>query len=293
MLKPKKLTLPTTATGDISVLRAALGDVVSAVRTQQPLVHCLTATVSMSLVADGLLATGARPMMTETEAEAPQMDAMADALLINLGTLSNDGAAGIPPTVAAARDRGIPWVLDPAAVGVAPVRTALAHKLAQLNPSVIRANASEVTALSGGHGGNGPDATRSSREVAPLAESLAAKINGVVAMSGDPDVISSNYSHASVDTADYRPITLTVTNGVKMLTNVTGSGCLLGGIVAACCAVAEPFLAAVTATVWLGLAGERAAATVSGPGSMKIAMIDQLYLISPAQIAEAARLAYA
>lgn len=91
--------------------------VLDAVRGRAPLVHCLSAAVSMEIVADGLLAAGARPMMTETAAEAPHMVPLADALLINLGTLSTDGAEGIPATVEAARGLGLPWVLDPAAVG--------------------------------------------------------------------------------------------------------------------------------------------------------------------------------
>ena len=43
------------------------GSVAAAVRSQQPLVHCITAAVSMGTVADGLLAAGARPVMTETD----------------------------------------------------------------------------------------------------------------------------------------------------------------------------------------------------------------------------------
>ena len=64
--------------------------VIAAVREAAPMVHCITATVSMGLVADGLLAAGARPMMTETLQEAPVVTALADALLINFGTLSPD-----------------------------------------------------------------------------------------------------------------------------------------------------------------------------------------------------------
>ena len=76
---------------------------VDAVRGGVPLVHCISAAVSLNMVADGLLAVGARPLMTETPAEAPTMTAHSDALLVNLGTLSEAGARGIPASVAAAR----------------------------------------------------------------------------------------------------------------------------------------------------------------------------------------------
>src|SRR5699024_11602200 len=61
---------------DIQRVASILNDV----REHQPVIHCITATVSMSIVADGLLAAGARPMMTETLHEAPVLTTVADAL---------------------------------------------------------------------------------------------------------------------------------------------------------------------------------------------------------------------
>src|SRR5699024_9421398 len=58
---------------DRDLARAA--PVLAAVREGEPLVHCLTATVSMAIVADGLLAARARPVMTGTRAEAPGLTA--------------------------------------------------------------------------------------------------------------------------------------------------------------------------------------------------------------------------
>src|SRR5690606_3367601 len=127
--------------------------VLEAVRAGAPLVHCITATVSMSLVADGLLAAGASPMMTETLAEAPVVTTLADALLINLGTLSTDAMDAIPATVDIATRQERPWVLDPTAIGIAPVRTPLARELLASRPTVVRGNASEVLTLAGHDGG--------------------------------------------------------------------------------------------------------------------------------------------
>lgn len=251
--------------------------VVAAVRERAPLVHCITATVSMGLVADGLLAAGARPMMTETAAEAPVMDALADALLVNLGTLSTDGLAGIPPTVAAARADGRPWVLDPTAVGVAPVRSVLAGDLVRQGPTVVRGNASEVLALAGqGRGGRGADATHGVREALDAARSLAAADDTVVAVSGVVDLVTDGVRVVGVRA------------GTPMLTRVTGTGCLLGGLVAACCAVAPAFDAAVAASAWLGVAGVRAAVGVRGPGSFRAALLDELYAVTPAAVAAGA-----
>ncbi len=245
-------------------------DVLAAVRDRAPLVHCLTAAVTMNTVADALLAAGARPMMTETDQEAPVVVTRAHALLINLGTLSTDGAAGIPPTVAAARSRGLPWVLDPAAVGVAPVRTRIAADLLRESPAVIRCNASEALVLSGlGSGGSGPDSTARSEEAAEAAIRLARSCDTVVAVSGEVDLITDGHRIVRLD------------RGTPTLTRVTGTGCSLGALTAACCAVADPWTAAITATLWVTIAAERAEGVAAGPGSFKIAWLDALSALEP------------
>ncbi len=240
-------------------------EVVAAVRSEVPLVHCVTAAVSMGLVADGLLAAGARPMMTETRAEAPTVSAAADALLVNLGTLSTDAMDGIPATVEAVQRRSIPWVLDPTAIGLAPVRTPLARELAKLGPAVIRGNASEVLVLAeSGEGGRGADSTASSDAAAGPARELARRTGAVVAVSGEVDVITDGMT------------AVTLAGGTPLLTRVTGTGCLLGALTAACAAVTDPLPAAVAASTWLKSAGEQAARRAAGPGTFRIQLLDAL-----------------
>lgn len=158
--------------------------VVTLVREREPLVHCITAAVSMNLVANALLATGARPMMTETQQEAPAVTGAANALLVNLGTLSTDGASRICPTVTESLAAGHPFVLDPAAVGRAPMRTALAIKLLGKGPAVVRANASEVMVLANGTGGGrGADSTATPDDALEAARRVASERSTVVAVS--------------------------------------------------------------------------------------------------------------
>lgn len=259
---------PAVAASDPDLARVA--PVLAAVREGQPLVHCLTATVSMAIVADGLLAAGARPMMTETRAEAPVVTTMADALTINLGTLSTDAVDGIPPTVAAALRDGRPWVLDPTAIGIAPVRTPLARQLLGSRPAVVRGNASEVLALVGaGRGGRGPDSSAANGGDGPAvtsaAREVAARTGGAVSVSGEVDLVLDA-------TRSVR-----VARGTALLSRVTGTGCLLGALTAACTAVCpDAFEAAVAAVVWLDLAGELAADRATGPGSFRMHLLDAL-----------------
>lgn len=247
--------------------------VAAAVRARAPLVHCITAAVSMGLVADGLLAVGARPMMTETAQEAPTLVGLADALLVNLGALSVDGAQGIPPTVAAAVAHEVPWVLDPAAIGVAPVRTALARALLDVGPAVIRGNASEILCLAGeGCGGRGPDTLANAEEALGAARRLARHTGAVVAVSGVTDLVTDGTKVARLQ------------RGSALLSRVTGTGCLLGAVTAACLAVVEPFAAALTATTWLAVAGEYAERASSGPGSFRVALLDALDQVTDAEL---------
>lgn len=247
---------------------------VSAVRERAPLVHCLTAAVSMNLVADGLLAAGGRPMMTETREEAPFVVRRADALLANLGTLSTDAMAGIPATAAVADELGTPWVLDPAAIGPSPLRVQLARDLLARGPSVVRANASEVLVLAGeGTGGRGADSSDTATDAHDAARRLAREHGCIVAVSGAVDLVTDGARAVAVHA------------GHPLLTRITGTGCLLGALTAACRAVTDPWTAAITATCWLGLAGERAAAVAPAPGSFRTALLDALFSLTGDEVA--------
>lgn len=256
-----------------------IGEVVRLVRERQPLVHCLSAAVSLGIVADGLLAAGAKPMMTETIGEAPVLVGVADALLINLGTLSTDGAAAMVPTVGAAR---VPWVLDPAAIGPTTLRRNLARDLAARGPAVIRANASEVLVLADDAvGGRGPDSTASPGEALDAARRLALRTGAVVAISGASDLVVPPDGPVAV-----------LSNGSALLPLVVGTGCLLGALTAACAVVATPTEAAIAAAAWLGVAAEIAEPGCGGPASFKARLIDALYAVSPTTVEQTARLTW-
>jgi hydroxyethylthiazole kinase len=65
-----------------------------AIRQRAPLVHNITNFVSMEVAANCLLALGASPAMVHAEEEVEDFLAIAQALVVNIGTLS-------PPWVAA------------------------------------------------------------------------------------------------------------------------------------------------------------------------------------------------
>ena len=167
--------------------RHALGEI----RARTPLVQCLTNAVVTNFTANVLLALGAAPAMVDIPQEAGPFAKAASGVLVNLGTPHGEQRAAMLEAVEAAAAAGTPWVLDPVAVGSLPVRTALAHRLLDGRPAVIRGNASEIIALAGdGSGGRGVDATDAVESAAPAAGSLARSTGAVVAVSGPVDLVT-------------------------------------------------------------------------------------------------------
>jgi hydroxyethylthiazole kinase len=83
-------------------------------------------------------------------------------------------------------------------------------------------------------------------------------------------------------------------NGHALLARITGTGCMVSGIVAACAAVeGDPLYAAAAALLAFGVAGEVAAAAATGPGSLRPILFDALYSLDEATIAKRGKVQWA
>ena len=238
-------------------------------RQRAPLTHCITNSVVTNFTANVLLAAGASPAMVVTIEEVADFVHIAQALLINVGTLTTVDAEVMLKAAATAHLTNTPWVLDPVAVGALKFRTAVVAELITYKPTVIRGNASEILALSGyAGGGKGVDATISSLAAMPAALQLAERIGAVVALSGEVDYIT-----------DGKEI-IAIPGGHEIMTKVTGTGCSLGALIAAFLPVTNsPLRAASTASVIFAAAGECAFRESRGTGSFSVAFLDQLSTI--------------
>lgn len=250
------------------------------VRAEGPLVHCLTNDVVVNFTANALLAVGAAPAMVDIPEESGIFAGVAGGLLVNLGTPHAEQRAAIEAAVSGAAGASTPWVLDPVAIGVLPVRTALAHRLRDARPTVVRGNASEVLALAGaGAGGRGVDALDEVDAAAQVATELAASSGAVVAVSGPVDLVTDGTRTARI------------ANGDVLLTKVTGGGCALGAVMAAFAAVEDDaFVATVAAVTTYTVAAELAAERATGPGSFAVAFLDALAGVSGDDLRARARL---
>lgn len=236
-------------------------------RTRSPLVHCMTNDVVQTFTANVLLAIGASPAMVIDAEEAPQFAAFADALLINVGTLTQPRAAAMHSAVDSANANHTPWTLDPVAVGALTLRTEFCQQLLALQPAAIRGNASEILALAGMcHGGRGVDTTDTVAAALPAAQALARQISAVVAVTGEVDYVTDGRR------------TVMVTGGSSLMTKVVGTGCALSAVAAASCSLPGDRLDNVAAACGLmKRVGRVAVENSTGPGSFVAAFLDALY----------------
>lgn len=270
---------------------------IAPVREKKPLIHCITNYVTAGFVANMLLAAGASPVMADHMDEMEDLAAVCDGLVLNLGTLKE---GQIPAMILAGKlagTSGCPVVLDP--VGAGSIRRRRAAALALLEEvscTVIRGNASELwalaealqkpgetdpeetgkkTAVKGRSGGVDLDAGDRLRkdnleETILMLRELSCRTGAILVMTGAVDLV--------VDPVH----TAVVKNGHPWMGRITGSGCMLDGILAAFLAVVperslekecckERFDAAVLAAAAAGicgeLAGEKAEREGGGTGS--------------------------
>ncbi|KPG82424.1 hydroxyethylthiazole kinase [Frigoribacterium sp. RIT-PI-h] len=266
----------TTAPALLPIVQAALDEL----RAREPLVQCITNSVVAGVTANSLLALGAAPAMVDVPVEAALFAPLAGGLLVNLGTPHSDQMAAALEAADAARHASTPWVLDPVAIGTLPVRTALAHRLLDKQPTIVRGNASEILALAGGGaGGRGVDSSYHPDEALEHGTVLARSAGTVVAISGPVDLVTDGQR------------TVRIANGHPLLTRVTGGGCVLGAVMAAFAAVHDDaFEATVAAVTVYTVAAEVAAERSTGPGTFAVHLLDALSAIDPATVADRAAL---
>jgi hydroxyethylthiazole kinase len=247
------------------------------VRKENPLVHNITNVVVTNFTANGLLALGASPVMAYAHEEVAEMARMAGSLVINIGTLRPAVVESMIIAGRAANENGVPVILDPVGAGATAFRTETARRLMEdLEISIIRGNAAEIANVAGGKWGiRGVDAVGSNGDVIELAISAAEKLKTVVALTGKDDVITDGQS------------AYVVHNGHRILTKVTGTGCLLTSVIGAFTAVEKDLLKAATAAITTyGVAAELAAEKCAdqGPGSFQIEFLNQLYRVNEQDI---------
>ncbi len=263
-----------------AALAKTSGDLLAAVAEARPLVQNITNFVSMDIAANALLAIGASPAMVHAPEESPEFAKFIDALVINIGTLSQQAASSMETAAQAAQLNGKPWLIDPVGAGGLSFRNETVMRLLRYKPAIVRGNASEIIGVARLLGlthdmaaPRGVDSTSSSNDVETTAMSLARYCACTVAATGAIDVITDGERMVRI------------ANGTPMMTRVTALGCSLSSVTGAFMAVSkDSFEAAMAAIAVYGVAGEMAIEHAAGPASFRVAFIDTLHTIRASDI---------
>ena len=162
--------------------------------------------------------------------------------------------------------QGRPWILDPVFIERSPPRAAYAKSLLARQPRAVRLNRAEFTALAD-----------SPVEGATLSR-FADQHKLIVGLTGEADIVM-----------DYGRL-VCITNGDPLMAKVTAMGCAGSALVGACLAVEkDAWVATAAGILILGVAGQIAAKTAKGPGSLAVGILDALHTLDGAALIDLAR----
>lgn len=240
-------------------------------RQQKPLVHCITNFVVANFQANGLLAIGVSPVMADAVEEAEDIARVASCSILNIGTLKQQTVEAMILAGKSANAAGKPVVLDPVGAGATPFRkTSVLKVLDEVDVTLIRCNAGELAAIAEiPWNAKGVDVGEGEADIEIVAKKTARKYNCLVAVSGEVDIVTDGHT------------TLAITGGHVMMTNITGTGCLLSSVVGAFLTVGaeRPLEAAADALRFYKRAGEQAAKISKGPGDFTMNFLNALHTL--------------
>lgn len=200
---------------------------ISLLREQQPVIHCITNNVTVNDCANILLAIGASPIMAQHIKEAAEVTGIAGALVCNLGATRAFGAMESSADEALKRD--IPVVLDPVGVSASSYRRDFATEFLESGKvSVLRSNLSEIKSLMRGTNSGGIDVSKEDmitpdnlKSIAENAAFCAKKYNIIVVLTGETDIITDGEN------------LFYVSGGSRMIKRITGGGCMSSAVIGA------------------------------------------------------------
>ncbi len=237
---------------------------------QKPLIHCITNPISINECANTILSVGAKPIMAEHPKEVCEITVSADALMLNIGNITDARMESIILSLKTAKERNIPVLLDIVGVACSNLRREYIQKLLKTGtPDVIKGNYSEIASFGNSEyfsRGVDADCSLGMCDIAEISEHLALKYQTVIIATGQTDIITDGKR------------TTYVKNGTPRLSSVTGTGCMLGALCSAFLTSVNPADAGIFACIYFGICGELANSDL-GNGSFMINLMDRIYTL--------------
>ncbi len=256
----------------MSWLSQALEDI----RVRRPLIHNITNYVVMNTTANALLALGASPIMAHSPEELEDLIKVADAVVVNIGTLDDRWVYSMIKAVSLAKQYGKPLTLDPVGAGASKLRTSTALTLLSIGGvSVVRGNFGEIAALLGMEGKTKgvETSTYDVKTAAELALEASRRFKVIVAVSGPIDFVSNGVRVYEVRLRNKSE------KLEKIIGRVTGLGCIVTAVIGAFTAVIEPLKAAIAGFAVFKTVAFKSSEEAPYPGSFHVKLYDWLYKV--------------
>lgn len=241
-----------------------------------PLIQCITNEITCESMANALLYIGAKPIMADDQREFEQLFKQTDALLLNLGHLSVTRQKNLLAASTYAKKVGKPTVVDLVGYGVSDIRNEVGRLLVDDHPAVVKGNSSELRNFcqlpSHGRGVDGSilDQSQEAQEALIVAlKKMTKKYPTTVFLAtGSQDVVVQ------------KDTTIVLGNGVAELDSFTGTGDIVGALIAALLGTENTAIEAVIAAVsYFNLCGEAAKNQSVGLADFRQQTLNQLSLL--------------
>lgn len=263
--------------------------IIENVRQKSPLVCNMANIVTVADCAAVTTACGGRiKVLSDCEEE---LIGICDGVNINMGTPDKHKLEVMVQVGVMANKFKKPLLIDPVGVGASKIRTDTAVRLMnEVKFSVIRGNISEIKTLITGSGKTmGVDANvddkvteKNLARAVEFAGNFSLKTGAVVAITGSIDIVTDGKT------------AFCIYNGDKMMSSITGSGCMLSAMMAAFVSANGNNIlnSAAAAVCTMGICGERARKRLlndEGSGSFRRYLIDEIENISQTDLEREAR----
>lgn len=250
------------------------------IRKEKPLIHNITNYVTVNDCANITLACGACPIMADDKEEVEEIQSICSGLNINIGTLNERTIESMFIAGKKANELSHIVTLDPVGAGASSLRTNTAKKLLkEIKFDLIKGNMSEIkTLFTGSNNTSGVDVSEIDKvkeddidSAVKLVKKFARQAQCIVAVTGQIDIISDGIT------------SYIIKNGCDVMSNITGTGCMLSAMSCAYLAANQnnKLKAVASSFATMGIAGEiskeKMLKNKAGNASFRNYLIDAVY----------------
>ena len=243
------------------------------------LVHCVTNEITCESLANAILYVNSKPIMADDPREFSELFKTTDSLLLNIGHLSKERENQLLAASHLSQLCHKPTVIDVVGVTASSIRKKLSLTLLNQQPSVVKGNTSEIRMLCGlnsrARGVDGDSRDQQKEAVEELVQALIKKSEQFPQIcflaTGAVDIIVMNQQ------------VVLLKNGVPELDKITGTGDIVGALIATLLPQMDSVLLSVIGAVsYFNLCGEKALESCSYPFGMatfRQCLFDELSLL--------------